>query len=501
MRFLHKFTILLSILVIVSSCIQFFVFERFFLNANDSLLLAINEKAANNIGGSISAYFKKTEDSLKTIASDPKIRDNQELLDKINLVIPEVNAIFILDKQGIVSLGSGVEGSVGLNLSQREYFQEAIKGKTHISGVYKSARGLEVVAIATPIIENGTISGVVVGAIWLHESNLASIFGNKSFGRDGSIAITDGQGNIVYHPDQNCIGKKAEIVSRLQGLTGSVITKNDDCREQYVGYSKIPELNWFAIVMTPTAEITQFRTMMLYQIIAVSILTILIVVVISIYTVRRYMKPLDKLVEAFSSIKKGKYRQIDSCGYATEFDEMIQVYNDTIRKLEEVHATLQGAADIDGLTGVYNRRSFEKTLELLKVEVQSGSQENLAIMILDIDHFKQLNDTYGHLAGDDVLKEFTTIAVSVVGTRSVFRFGGDEFAVILRKISRQRVISFAEEIRLQCEQALRGCTISIGIATYPKNADSIDEVLNLADKALYISKETKNKVTEYQVSS
>lgn len=497
MRFLHKFTILLSILVIVSSFIQFFAFERFFIANTDSLLLAINEKAANNIGEQLSAYFTKTENALKTIASNPKIRESQERLDAINSVIPEVNAIFILDKQGIVSLASAAEGFVGYDLSQREYFQKAIKGETYISGVYTSAREHQVVAIATPIIENEKISGVVVGTVWLHENNLTSMFGNKSFGRDGIIAIADAQGNIVYHPDSERIGKKGVVVASLQGVTGTVITNNYSGREHYVGYSKIPALNWLVMVLTPTAEVTQFRAMMLYQIIAVSILAILVVVAIGIYIVRRYMKPLDKLVEAFSAVKKGKYEQIASYGYATEFDVMIQVYNDTIRKLEEVHVTLQGAADIDGLTGAYNRRSFEKTLELLKSEVESGSLTNLAIMILDLDHFKQLNDTAGHLAGDDVLKEFVGIAVAVVGIRSVFRFGGDEFAVILRKVPPETVLSYAEEIRMRSEQALRGCTVSIGVATYPEHAKSIDETLDLADKALYSSKETKNAVTEY----
>jgi len=501
MRFLYKFTILLSILVIISSFIQIITFNSFFMANTDSLLLAINEKAANNIGEQLSAYFKKTETSLETIASDPQIRGNQEILDKINSVIPEVNAIFIIDKQGVVSLASEAEGFVGFNLSHREYFQKAIKGETYISDVYMSARGREVVAIATPIIENGTISGVVVGTVWLHENNVASMFDNKSFGRDGIIAIIDGQGSVVYHPDQERIGKKGEMVNNLQGLTGSLIMKNYSGQEQYVGYSEIPKLKWRAVVMTPTVEITKFRTMMIYQIIAVSILTILVVVAIGMYTVRRYMKPLNKLVEAFSTIRKGKYKQIHSYGYTTEFDEMIEVYNDTIRELEEVHATLQGAADIDGLTGAYNRRSFENTLELLKVEVKSGSLKSLAIMILDLDHFKQLNDTYGHLAGDDLLKEFTAIAVTVVGIRSVFRFGGDEFVVILRKTPRETVISFAEKIRFRCEQSLRGCTVSIGIATYPRNTESIDEVLDFADKALYISKHTKNKVTEYPISN
>ncbi|HEY3425334.1 MAG TPA: sensor domain-containing diguanylate cyclase [Negativicutes bacterium] len=501
MRFLHKFTLLLSVLVIVSSFIQFFTFDRFFLANTDSLLMAINEKAANNLSEQLSGSFENSVTSLKTIASDPKIRSNKDLLDKINSVVSEVNVIFILDKHGNIVLASGVKEVVSLNLSQREYFQHAIRGETYISDVYTSVQGRKVVAIATPIIENDTISGVVVGIVWLHENSLSSLFDKKTFGRDGFIEIIDQRGIVVYHPDQKRIGKRGEVVDAVQGLTGSVIMKTDSGLEYYTGYSRVPQLDWLVIVSTPTVEVTRFRTMMLYEIIAVSIIIIFVVVAIGIYTVRRYMMPLDKLVEAFSSVRKGKYKQIAAYGYSTEFDEMIQVYNDTIRKLEKVHDTLKGAADIDGLTGAYNRRSFDKTLDLLNGEIQSGLVEDIGIMILDLDRFKELNDTQGHLSGDDVLKEFTDIAVAVAGTRSVFRFGGDEFVIILRNIPRKTMIVFAEEIRSQCEKALRGCTVSIGIATYPKNTDSVDELLDLADKALYMSKDTKNKVTEYPTTN
>jgi diguanylate cyclase (GGDEF)-like protein len=386
-------------------------------------------------------------------------------------------------------------------LSQRDYFQHAIKGETYISGVYTSAQGREVVAIATPIIENGTIAGVVVGTVWLHENKLAMMFDNKSFGRNGYIAITDQRGIVVYHSDQDRIGKMGELVDSLQGVTGSLVMENYSGLEHYIGYSKVSELDWHVIVSTPTVELAQLRSMMLYEILTVLIFTILLVIVIGNYTVKRYMKPLEKLIEAFSSVKKGKYKKIPSYGYAIEFDEMIRVYNDTIRKLEEVHVGLKGAADIDGLTGAYNRRAFDKILELIKAELQSGSLDTLGIMLLDLDDFKRQNDTGGHLAGDDILKEFTAIAQSIVGIRSIFRFGGDEFAIILRNIPDVTFISYAEEIRLQCARKLTDCTVSIGIATYPKNADSIDELLAFADKALYISKDTKNKVTEYPTSN
>jgi len=501
MRFLHKFTLLLSILVISSSMIQFCAFDRFFRSTTDSLLLTINEKAANNLGESLSVYFKNIEDLVKKIASDPTLRANQQTLDKTNALIPEVNAIFILDAQGTILLGSGAEISSYVNLSQREYFQHAIQGETYISDVFTSTRNRQVVALATPIIENNQVTGVVVGIVWLHENNLSALFGNKSFGRDGFIQISDAHGIIVYHPDKNLIGKKTETVASFQELTGSVIMNNFSGHEHYIGYRNIDELNWLISIHTPTAVIREFRSLILYQIFTITIITVLLVIIIGTYTVRCYTNPFDNLIEAFSSIKEGKYKKIPLFRYATEFDEMIHVYNDTIDKLEEVHLTLQGAADIDGLTGAYNRRAFDKVIELLQNEIHTQSLQSLGMMILDLDNFKQLNDTYGHLTGDDVLKDFTSIAISIVGTRSVFRFGGDEFAIILRNIPHNTMVTFAEAIRLQCETKLRGCTISIGIANYPENSNSIDEIILLADKALYVSKEIKNRVTEHQESN
>lgn len=497
MRFLHKFTLLLSTLIIVSSVIQFFTFDRLFLANTNSLLLATNEKAAKNVGEQLLTFFKNTENSLKMIAADPNIRSDQRLLDKINEVMPEVNMIIILDKQGDILLASRSEKIAGLNLSHRDYFQRAIKGETYISGVYTSITGRQVVAISTPIIENDNIVGVVVGTIWLHENKLVSMFDNKSFGRSGYIAITDQRGVIVYHSDQERVGKKGWVVDKLQGLTGSIIMKNYSGNERHIGYNKVPELDWHVIVSTPTAELAELRNIMLYEILMVTLFTILLVIVIGTYTVRRYMRPLEKLVEAFRFVKQGKYKRIAPYGYATEFDEMIQVYNDTISKLEEVHISLVGAADSDGLTGAYNRRSFDKTLELIKGELQSGSLATLGIMLLDLDNFKRQNDTSGHVAGDDILKRFTDIAQSVVGNRAIFRFGGDEFAIILRNIPDTTFKLYAEQIRLQSAEKLKSCTVSIGIATYPKNAVSIDELLKFADKALYMSKNTKNKVTEY----
>lgn len=103
----------------------------------------------------------------------------------------------------------------------------------------------------------------------------------------------------------------------------------------------------------------------------------------------------------------------------------------------------------------------------------------------------------GHFAGDAVLKKVTEIVKSIAGEQSIFRFGGDEFVVILQNTSDEALASIAEVIRSECEKSLNGCTVSIGVAKIPKDTHSIEQLIEFADKALYISKKDKNKVTVY----
>jgi diguanylate cyclase (GGDEF)-like protein len=494
-RFANRVTALLAILIVISSLIQFLAFDRIFFTTTNTLLSATSEKEAQNTGENLAAYFRRIQDILKTIASDPEVRQSQGALDKIKFLIPEINMIFILDRQGNILNATGTTRKS--NLAKRDYFPRAMQGETYISNVFTSAADRRVIVIATPIIEDGQVSGVVAASIWLHDNYLAEMFDNKSFGRNGLTMITDAQGIIIYHIDKTRIGQRAAIFDSLQGTSGTVTMANDRGEEQYIGYYKVPVSNWLVAVHTPTAELKELRRLMIYQIVAVSLITIFLAVAIGVYTLRRNIKPFEKLVKAFSSIRKGKYRELAPSDYASEFDELVQAYNLTVKRLEDLHNALRGAADIDGLTRAYNRRAFEQAAAALNSELQTGSLKNFGILFLDLDNFKEINDKQGHMAGDDVLRDFVVLARSVVEPRALFRYGGDEFVIILRNLPLSTITALAEEIRLLSEQELRGCTASIGIATYPENANSIEELLILADKALYISKSLKNTVTVY----
>ena len=147
-------------------------------------------------------------------------------------------------------------------------------------------------------------------------------------------------------------------------------------------------------------------------------------------------------------------------------------------------------ATIDGLTGVSNRRQFDHVLSS-EVSRSERSGEPLALVIFDLDHFKQVNDTQGHLAGDEVLKTFAQVLSHAVREMDlVARYGGEEFALVLPRCDQQGAVLVVERISrgLRSAEGLEGVTVSAGVASLPANARDGLELIGAADEALFESK-------------
>jgi diguanylate cyclase (GGDEF)-like protein len=150
----------------------------------------------------------------------------------------------------------------------------------------------------------------------------------------------------------------------------------------------------------------------------------------------------------------------------------------------------------DALTGLYNTRYFYRSLDL---EIARTNRYNnpFSLILFDIDNFKQLNDTYGHQAGDEVLQELAHILKSISReTDTVVRYGGEEFIIILPNTPEEETIFLANRIRniiqehnFHVSNLEKGnITLSGGIASYPKDAGNAKSLLNAADIALYAAK-------------
>jgi diguanylate cyclase (GGDEF)-like protein len=157
-------------------------------------------------------------------------------------------------------------------------------------------------------------------------------------------------------------------------------------------------------------------------------------------------------------------------------------------------------AYLDGLTGIFNRRFFE--LRILE-EMERGRRygAGMAIVMADIDQFKRLNDEFGHLLGDEVLRQVSSLFHQQVRKLDVVcRYGGEEFAIILSQTSASQALIVAEKLRRMVENwqfpgVARSVTISAGVAAFPDHGSTRDDLVRAADKSLYAAKqEGRNRV-------
>jgi diguanylate cyclase (GGDEF)-like protein len=169
---------------------------------------------------------------------------------------------------------------------------------------------------------------------------------------------------------------------------------------------------------------------------------------------------------------------------------------DQIKKINHLQELLQDQATHDSLTGLFNRRLTDEVLNHQLEQSQQNNQQ-LSILVMDIDHFKDINDRYGHQAGDELLEKYGKCILAA--TREVdfsCRTGGDEILIAFQNMSLQEAKMKADDIRkklqsivVEDEEQRISTTVSIGIAAFPQHGDSIKELISRADHALYKAKD------------
>jgi diguanylate cyclase (GGDEF)-like protein len=162
---------------------------------------------------------------------------------------------------------------------------------------------------------------------------------------------------------------------------------------------------------------------------------------------------------------------------------------------QRLRAALTAAAEIDPLTGLLNRRSLDSRLDAL-VRDAADRGRPLSLVMFDLDHFKRVNDRYGHLAGDEVLRQFgRVLAAQSREDDLVARFGGEEFTAVLPGVPLADARRYAERVAAALARvgsvagAIPMPTLSAGLASLAPGVDSVDDFLRHADSALYAAKE------------
>ena len=420
----------------------------------------------------------------------------------------------------------GVAGSDGIrfcsvlapeqspDLSDRSYFRRALETRDFSVGDYQIGRssGNSGVGFGYPVLDsNGGVRGVVyvtLNLAWLGQSLVRT-----QLPPDATLSVVDGTGIILVHfPDtEEQVGGSVppailqEMISRsgegtvegagpsgVRRIWGFVPLKTSSAGTLYVRVS-LPAASAYANI-----EYEFYRNLIL-----IAATALIVIAIVWAGGERLVMRPVKALTLTSRRLGRGEYRARTGEPHVPgEFGELARAFDNMAAALQErdlglKHAMrdLHAQAITDALTGLYNRRYLYELLprELLRAK-RKGTP--VSIIMLDIDYFKNVNDTLGHEAGDYVLREFgALIKKNIRDIDIACRYGGEEFCLVLPEAPLDIAQRKAEEIRIALEQRdlnYRGkpitITASLGVAVYPDHGTETDILLRAADEALYEAK-------------
>lgn len=348
------------------------------------------------------------------------------------------------------------------------------------------------ILISSPVFDtNNQYQGTVNGTIYLKDQNtLQNTLNQHEFLYGSSVFVVDQTGTIVFHPDTERINESiAEhplIQQVLQGKSSADQIINRLGEEYFSGYAYMEHTGWGVITQTPTSVIDEPLRNLTNQIIVQSVPILVIILVLAWLVTKHVTKPINSLAkfsqEAVLSQKSAQsIQQIDVHTYIYEIRQLCQ------HILRHFHL-LNTQAQKDGLTGLANRRVFDYDIQAL-VEQKIP----FTLIMIDIDRFKSVNDLHGHLVGDDVIRFIATTMREVSRERdNCYRYGGEEFAILLANQDVDAAFALAERLRTKIANTPSPTgyvvTISLGITALHEEDQRPEDIIQRADNALYLSK-------------
>jgi diguanylate cyclase (GGDEF)-like protein len=242
----------------------------------------------------------------------------------------------------------------------------------------------------------------------------------------------------------------------------------------------------------------------------------MLALMVAFFVARAIMRPLGRLEETALAVALGDMRArapvhgprelkrlAESLNLMTstarQRTEELRLSNEELRERNRQLLDARYQAATDPLTGLLNHRSFHESLrEVVARRLRDGG--SVSVIMIDIDNFKRVNDSLGHMAGDHVLRTISSTICDVVGDQHSHRYGGDEFAILLPDIGRSEAFSIADRLLKAVKTRVRSedggkATISLGVASFPDMATSAEELLYRSDMALNWAKARgKNRI-------
>ncbi|WP_166241320.1 sensor domain-containing diguanylate cyclase [Paenibacillus turpanensis] len=474
-----------------------------------------NQIHANKLAATADVLLISAKRSLaivsKSVGEGDSANDLQSKLDLAMAGNNVYNSVFITDNEGVITQSSPNSlGVVGRKLTSEGALQSIESKKPLISDPYIGTTGRLLVLISHPIFdEKGTYKGFVGGNIYLRGKNIfETLLSNQMPIEHGSyLYVVSKSGELIFHPDESRLGQNvlenAAVQEVVHSKKGAIRIKNTAGVDMLAGYSPVDSAGWGIVFQTPTQELLTSAINLVFDMFLLSSPFILLWMVLCYWVIGVISKPLYDLAQ-FARRLYGQDQEREPLFPSKhklnyEANELYRTFSKAVTSMQSHINELSFEATKDPLTGLENRRTMEMLLqEWIKNQVP------FSYIIIDIDHFKSVNDTFGHQKGDEVLKFLADKLKELTRAEDICcRFGGEEFVILSPQANSSESYRMAERLRLEMENTVcpigKSITVSIGIASSPKDGLVLPEIKDKADQALYSSKNNgRNQVTVFR---
>ncbi|MGY3944848.1 sensor domain-containing diguanylate cyclase [Aeromonas tecta] len=510
---LHRLILALAVLGVLAtfgnSFYAIYQAQRQLLIANT---LESNRVYATKLAASADSMIQSAQGQLAYSASllAPLLQgDDTRALDgevnRLRLQTSTFNSVVIVNRDAtIVAVSPETLQVKGAKLSSPTALEAIKSQQPQITDPFVSLTGNYLISLSYPVFsKDKRYLGYVAGTIYLQSTSVLSSLLGQHYYQDGSyLYVVDREKTLIYHPDTKRVGHKIKgnpaVDEVLKGDDGSLDVINSGGTEMLTGFAPVASTGWGVVAQRPRSAtlegLDEHMSGVLMQMIPTT-LFILFIIWLSATFISRPLRQLAKRASLMD--QQGAISNI--AGIRAWYFEAAQLKQAILKGLGLLNTKidkLHNDSHTDPMTGLFNRRAIQRLLDEYLVEPKP-----LSVVALDIDHFKKINDSFGHDVGDQVIVSLAHLMrQDVRPDAALCRSGGEEFLLLLPNVTLKQAEAIAERLRLKVashEMESAGCiTISLGVAHWSSHQGSdLGAVLKQADKALYEAKrQGRNRV-------
>lgn len=363
---------------------------------------------------------------------------------------------------------------------------------------------IDMISYVIPIFVDDVTLGVV--GMDIDISHIRNLVSEITVYDTGYGFLIDEEGNLIYHPDFPDGINSEDFTGQLKDLKNMFIeTQKTEKLYDYEWYGEEKTMTSLVLdngmslaIAAPKYEIDEPKRQTILQ----STLMIFVVLVISLLLstkiVKDIIRPLKQLTEAAKKIAKGNMDVSIECNSKDEIGVLAESFRHTAQSLKEYITYINRRAYTDALTGIRNKTAYSEQVALIEGEIKA-QKADFALIIMDINNLKYMNDNFGHELGDLLIVNAATIMKETFGELNVFRIGGDEFVVILQMLDRLKHQLLMEDFEKALAKFNKDNTnydlelqIARGVAIYQKGTDyEFADVFRRADGLMYENKKVQ----------